>query len=76
MAPAYDTPCLQLGDAVDGGMDVLPNYADAMADVPESLGGERRNFSGVTDLNAPDLEENRAPTGDLKSNPVPPPSYV
>ena len=76
MAPAYDTACSQrLGDAGDDRMDVLPSYADAIADDHEPLDGERGAFSGATDLNAPALEKGSAPTGDLKSKLAPPPSY-
>ena len=69
--PAYPP---QLGPAGTDGMDdAPPSYEDAMADDIAPADGPRRDYSGVTDVNAPGLDEKgNARPGDLKGGPPPP----
>ena len=53
--PAYP-PQLGLASA-DGMEDAPPSYEDAMADEIAPVDGPRRDYSGVTDENAPDIDE-------------------
>lgn len=54
--------------------DAPPSYEDAMADDIAPVDGPRRDYSGVTDVNAPGLDEKGgARSGDLKGGPPPPP---
>ena len=51
----------QLGTAHAGGFDEAPpSYEDAMADEITPADGPRREFSGVTDVEAPGLDEKGA----------------
>lgn len=43
--------------------DVPPSYEDAMADELAPADGPRREYSGVTDVNAPGLDEKGAAPG-------------
>ena len=57
--------------------DAPPSYEDAMADEITPVDGPRRDYSGVTDENAPGMDEKAAPQysarpGELKGNPTPP----
>ena len=46
----------QLAPGQQGGEDAPPSYEDAMADQVGVVDGGRREYSGITDVNAPDLE--------------------
>jgi len=54
----------QLGSAHAGGFDEAPpSYEDAMADEITPADGPRREYSGVTDVEAPGLDEKGAAPG-------------
>jgi hypothetical protein len=69
--PAYPP---QLGpQGVDVMGDAPPSYEDAMADDIAPADGPRRDYSGVTDVNAPGVDEKgSARPGDLQGGPPPP----
>ena len=53
--------------------DAPPSYEDAMADDIAPVDGPRRDYSGVTDENAPSMDEKgSARPGDLRGGPPPP----
>ena len=59
-APAYDPmypPQLPPGANPGTTSDAPPSYEDAMADEISPADGPRREYSGVTDVNAPGLDE-------------------
>lgn len=59
-APPVSTDPLYPPQAPPGGPsveDAPPSYEDAMADEISPANGPRREYSGVTDVNAPGLDE-------------------
>jgi hypothetical protein len=46
----------QLAPGQQGNDDAPPSYEDAMADQVGVVDGGRREYSGITDVDAPDLE--------------------
>lgn len=68
--PAYPP---QLGTAgADGVADAPPSYEDAITDEIAPVEGVTRHYSGVTDVNAAELDETgSARLGDLMGAPPP-----
>ncbi len=53
--------------------DAPPSYEDAMADEIAPVDGPRRDYSGVTDENAPGMDEKGSTgSGVSKGDPIPP----
>lgn len=76
-ARAYSTPTSpQLGDISISGMgNAPPSYEDIITDDFKFPGGVRKDYSGVTDVDAPGLEKTSSGPGDVRDEPAPPPSY-
>ncbi len=73
--PAYDPAYPpQLGPGGVAADDAPPSYEDAMADEAVVVDGNRREYSGVTDVNAPEVGEKGGKGGGLRQG-GPPPGY-